>query len=88
MRMISRLTFTSSLPKGTWSDQLSFGASALKRASCFSQATKLRSASAGPARKRLIPSSASNTVPFRCRFAACERMLSRSASVSVKGTKR
>ena len=42
--MISRLTFTSSLPKGTLSDQLSFGARPAKRASSRSQATKPRSA--------------------------------------------
>ena len=86
MRMISRLTLTSIFRNGTVADQLSLGCRSAKRASVRNASTKPRTASAGPARKKLMPSSARRMVPFRSAATARALSKSRSAAASGRGT--
>ena len=65
MRMISRLTFTSSLPKGSCAGPAFLRRQVGEARVCAAaRSTKPRTACGSPARNRLMPSSASSTVPF------------------------
>ena len=83
MRMISFFTFTSSLRNGWVADQLSFGEMDTNCGSPCSQDTKSRTDCGGPAKNRLIPSSAIKTVPLSESALACAWQASRKAAVSL-----
>ena len=85
MRMISFFTFTNSFLNGCEADQLSLGARVAKRGSCCSHCTQARTSAGGPAKNKLMPSSAIRIVPLSCWLWACAKHACCKAWVSWMG---
>ena len=88
MRMISGLIFTFSRPKGWVALQLSLVGRPSSPGWARATASQAPMPSAGPARHRLMPSSASSTVPRTPCAWAVSNSRWRKAGRSARGTKR